>query len=292
MTSPISSHRFQAMASPCEILFDGLSDADAARLGALAETETRRIEQKFSRYRPDNLIDRINHANGHPVTVDEETARLLDFADRLHQLSGGLFDITSGALRRIWTFDGSDRVPEPEAIAAVLPFIGWHRVRWQPPELQLPSGMEIDLGGIGKEYAVDQVFALLAARTDAPLLVNFGGDLRCRGPRRDGSPWQVGIEHPGRDGQALRVLALTDGGVATSGDARRFLLRNGVRYGHILNPLTGMPVADAPRSVTVVAATCTEAGMLSTLAMLCGAGAEAFLEEQQVRHWVVREPGE
>lgn len=288
MSPPLSVYQFQAMGSPCEILFEGVSEAEADRLGALAEAEARRIEHKFSRYRQDNILFEINHSHQNPVTLDEETSRLFDFADQLYRLSEGRFDITSGVLRRVWNFDGSDRIAAPDAVTALLPLIGWEKVRWQPPVLTLPEGMEVDMGGIGKEYAVDAVFGLLGALTAAPLLVNFGGDLRCRGPRSGGEAWLIGIENPDAEGDALQMLSLKDGGVATSGDARRFLLKDGVRYGHILNPKTGWPVSGAPRSVTVVAGTCTEAGMLSTLAMLAGPEAENFLEAQQVRHQLVR----
>lgn len=288
MSPPLSVYQFQAMGSPCEILFEGISEVEADRLGALAEAEARRIEHKFSRYRQDNIIFEINHSHGKPLALDEESSRLFDFADQLYRLSEGRFDITSGVLRRVWNFDGSDRIASPEAVTALLPLIGWEKVQWQPPVLNLPEGMEVDLGGIGKEYAVDAVFGVLATLTPVPLLVNFGGDLRCRGPRSGGEAWHIGIENPDAEGDALQMLSLKDGGVATSGDARRFLLKDGVRYGHILNPKTGWPVSGAPRSVTVAAGTCTEAGMLSTLAMLAGPDAESFLEAQQVRHQVLR----
>jgi thiamine biosynthesis lipoprotein len=164
--------------------------------------------------------------------------------------------------------------------------------------------MEIDLGGIGKEYAVDRVLALLRTRTAQPLLVNFGGDLAVSGPRHDGSAWAVGIEQPGEPGapeaaagamapaavqRAAGVIELSAGALATSGDARRFLLKDGVRYGHILDPRSGWPVRDAPRSVTVAAPTCVEAGMLATLAMLQGREAEHWLAAQGMPYWVLRE---
>ena len=287
--------RFRAMASPCEILIDGADEALARRLGTLAADEALRIEGKFSRYRDGNIIHRINHANGTPVEVDDETAALLDYADTCWRLSEGLFDVTSGVLRRAWRFDGSDRVPEETVIAALLPLVGWGRVQWKRPVLTMPPGMEIDLGGLGKEYAVDRCARLLAAETDASLLVNFGGDLMCTGPRHDGHGWVIGVENPesvmdvsAAARAANLVFELKRAGVATSGDARRFILRQGRRYGHILDPRTGWPVADAPRSVTVVANTCTEAGILATFAMLHGAGAEKFLEEQGVRFWCLR----
>jgi thiamine biosynthesis lipoprotein len=143
--------------------------------------------------------------------------------------------------------------------------------------------MEIDFGGIGKEYAVDRAASLVAARTERSVLVNFGGDLVASGPRRGARPWGVGIDDPDRTGDGvLHRVELTRGGLATSGDARRFIRHEGKRLGHILDPTTGWPVEGAPRSVTVVAATCLEAGTLSTLAYLQGAGAEAFLREQAV----------
>jgi thiamine biosynthesis lipoprotein len=117
--------------------------------------------------------------------------------------------------------------------------------------------------------------------------VNFGGDLRAnRRPTR--GPWQVGIERPDTDRLAAMLLELEHGALATSGDSRRFLLKDGLRYGHILDPRTGWPVANAPRSVTVAASSCTEAGLLATLAMLEGAGARTFLESQGVRHWILQ----
>jgi thiamine biosynthesis lipoprotein len=279
---------FMAMASPCEILLDHLDLARAARQTEAAAAEAWRIEEKFSRYRNDNIIHAINTSNGQSVTVDDETARLIDFSINVHTLSKGRFDITSGVLRRVWKFDGSDRVPTPEAVAEVLPLVGWKRVRWEKPVLTLPAGMEIDLGGVGKEYAVDRTFNLLAAGNDTALLVNFGGDLRARGPRRDGTPWQVGIEKPDAEKVSLQNIPLNNGALATSGDARRFLLKDGVRYGHILDPHTGWPVSGAPRSATVLAPDCVQAGMYATLSLLSGAGAEDFLRQQKGIHaWLV-----
>ena len=301
--------RFSAMASPCEVLIDAADETLAHSLLALAQQEALRIEHKFSRYRDDSVIGQLHAARGTPMSVDDETAQLIAFADRCHSLSGGLFDATSGVLRAAWRFDGSDRLPEAALVEALCRRVGWHRVVWQRPWLTLPAGMELDLGGIGKEYAVDRVLALLVARTPLPLLVNFGGDLVVSGPRADGRAWQVGIEQPQtqaaqqRTAEALLpgaapappgapvaagVIELTAGALATSGDARRFLLKDGVRYGHILDPRSGWPVRDAPRSVTVAAPTCTEAGMLATFAMLQGAGAEGWLAAQGMPHWVLR----
>lgn len=280
--------RFTAMAGPCEILIDSSDSVLLEQCGNIAQQEALRIEQAFSRYRTDNLIHQINTSNGEPVQVSTELANLLDYAETLYELSEGRFDITSGVLRKLWRFDGKSGRPADADVQAMREKIGWQRVRWQRPLLQLQPGMEIDLGGIGKEYAVDRVFDLLAAHCTVAMLINFGGDLRARGPRANGDAWHVGVEQPDRDQQALTELPLQTGALTTSGDARRSFVENGIRYGHILDPKTGYPVRHAPRSVTVLANTCIEAGALSTLAMLHGADAESFLAEQGVRSWCVR----
>lgn len=288
--------RFDAMASPCEVLVDGGEAADAEALTAIAQAEALRIEHKYSRYRADSELSRwhalARSQPGVPIEVDDESAGLLDMAALCHRLSEGLFDISSGVLRAVWRFDGSDRVPAPADVARVAARVGWQRVGWQRPWLTLPPDMELDLGGLGKEYAADRVLGLLRAHTDRPLLVNLGGDLVASGPRADGQPWFVGVERAAgetpADPQAAGLIALRTGALATSGDARRYLLKDGVRYSHILDPRSGWPVRDAPRSVTVAAPTCTEAGLMATLAMLQGPGAEALLKAQGLPHWVQR----
>jgi thiamine biosynthesis lipoprotein len=278
---------FQAMASPCEVHASGVDLATADRIVSLAATEASRIESKFSRYRRGNVIDAINSAEGRTVVVDDETTRLLDYAARLHELSAGKFDVTSGVLRRAWRFDGSDRVPTRAAVAQLLSLVGWHKVRWRAPELTLEPGMEIDFGGIGKEYAVDRAGALVRTLSTHCLL-NFGGDLLAVGPQDNRAPWRVGIEAVDTTATAARHIDLSVGALATSGDARRYLLKDGKRYGHILDPTTGWPVEGAPRSVTVAAATCTDAGMLATLALLQGRDAETFLAAQGAQFWALR----
>jgi FAD:protein FMN transferase len=280
--------RFRAMASVCEILIDTQDETLALKLVQIAQIETQRIEQKFSRYRQDNIVHRINNSQGKPVELDDETSALIDYALLCYQLSDGLFDITSGVLRRAWVFDGSDKIPDQQTIDSILPLVGWHQATWIKPWLTLPSGMEIDLGGIGKEYAVDKVLRLLMDNTDAPLLINFGGDLAVSGAQRNQQPWRVGIETPDKNSEAKNILEIAAGALATSGDSKRFLLHKGKRYGHILNPKTGYPIEDAPRSITVAGSSCTQAGTLSTLALLQGANAETFLQEQDAIFWCLR----
>jgi thiamine biosynthesis lipoprotein len=144
---------------------------------------------------------------------------------------------------------------------------------------------------------VDQALAAATQLTTEPVLVNFGGDLAVSGPCRDGRPWRVGIESIGAadfaasaQPQASKLLELSAGALATSGDTYRFVNQAGDRRSHILDPRTGEPVRGAPRSITVAAPTCTQAGLWCTLAMLEGQGAEALLDREGVRHWVQREP--
>jgi len=278
--------RFTAMASPCEVLLPLMGEHAAVGIGTVAAQEAWRVEKKYSRYRDDSVTAWIHENRGTTLEVDQETASLIDFASRCFVLSEGLFDITSGVLRRAWKFDGSDRVPEAAIIEQLLPLVGFEKLQWRSPRLLLPAGMELDFGGIGKEYAVDRAYELLAVRDRTPFLINFGGDLRANRPPSHG-PWQVGIERPDTDRKATMLLDLEHGALATSGDSRRYLLKNGIRYGHILNPLTGWPAPESPRSITVAASSCTEAGLLSTVAMLQGAGAQAYLEEQGVRYWLL-----
>ena len=270
--------RFTAMASPCEVFADGADETELLTVTTAVASEVWRIERRWSRYRTDNIVHLINSAGGRPVRVDSETAQFLDYAQHLNAWSGGRFDITTGALRRAWKFDGSDRLAAPAQVEALRPLVGWNKVSWQSPVLRMPMGMEIDFGGIGKEYAVDRACAIAAAKTRHPVLVNCGGDLAATAPRRDGSAWRVGID-AGIAGAASPLVRLSRGGVATSGDANRFVLKDGIRYPHVLNPKTGWPVSGGPRAVTVAARSCTEAGVLSTIALLHGAGAQLFLED-------------
>ncbi len=277
------------MACDCEILVDTDQEHLAKKMLKLAAGEAWRIERKFSRYRQGNIIDQINQSKGRAVQVDEETAQLLDFSQVCYEVSEGLFDITSGVLRRIWKFDGSDKLPTQEQIEDILPLIGWHKVSWSPSIIHVPEGMELDLGGIGKEYAVDRIAGLLQERFEIAVLVNLGGDIAVSGKRKDNLPWNIGIEQINAEQTSPKVIQVQQGAVATSGDSKRFLLKDGVRYSHILNPLTAWSVENAPHSVTVAAGSCIEAGLFSTLAMLQGARAESFLNEEELRSWCKRD---
>ena len=275
------------MASSCEVRLAG-EHTDAAALMAAAQAEVLRIEAKYSRYRASSLLSRINAAAGSaaPVAIDTETADLLGFAAQLHVLSGGLFDITSGVLRRAWDFSAA-RVPHADELHALLPLIGWGRVEWTRDEVHLPrAGMELDFGGFGKEYAADRAHAVLVAGGARSGFVNLGGDIRVIGPQPDGAPWQFGIQSPRVADATPAGIALGHGALATSGDYERFFEHAGTRYCHILDPRSGWP-AQGWQSVSVLAPACLAAGALSTIAMLKGNDAVAFLREQSVGYLAI-----
>ena len=279
---------FDAMASPCEILVDGSNLELTRQLSQIAYDEARRIQDKFSRYNPNSLCSVINNSQGKAVLIDQETWQLLEFAHQCYLISDGLFDITSGVLRSVWTFDGSDRLPTADAINAILPLIGWSKVNYNQTSVTLPAQMQLDFGGICKEYAVDRVTTLLRkAAPEVSVVVNFGGDICLTRAKANKTPWTIGIENPDEAGNTRSAaLSIVQGALATSGDARRYLLKDGTRYSHILNPKTGWPINNAPRSVTVAAGQCIEAGILATVALLHGVDAEPFLAAQGVKYWI------
>jgi len=276
---------FRAMAAEHELTL-AAEDIDLARRAAdAAIADVRRIEAKYSRYRDDSITSRINRAaGGDAVRIDAETAALLRYAEQCHAQSGGLFDITSGVLRRAWDFKRDPPLlPSQEELDAAIALVGWPEVEWSATSVRLPrAGMEIDFGGIGKEYAADRVATICLERGLRHGLVNLGGDIRAIGPQGDGTAWRVGIRHPRARDAAVAGFDLATGALATSGDYERYFEIAGTRYCHILNPRTGMPVARW-QSISVVSPLCVVAGSCATIAMLLEADAPAFLESQGVQ---------
>lgn len=286
---------FPAMACEGAVCLGGAPVAVLEKAAQIAKAEVYRIESKYSRYRADSVTRALQAAAGHGwVDVDAETQSLLEYADALWHQSEGLFDITAGVLRRVWDFRAG-QLPTPEAVKACLASIGWNRVLRRSGQVCIPVGMEIDFGGIGKEYAADRAAALAQVHGAQTGWVNLGGDISVIGTAPDIQPtprWQIGIAHPRPEysGQMLAHIALTRGGLATSGDSERFIQANGQRYCHILNPRTGWPVSHW-QSVSVVAASATAAGSLSTIAMLKQADAVQWLCTQQVQFLAVDSQG-
>ena len=286
-------YAFVAMASRHELHVFAPDRAQADRAAREAIADVLRIEAKYTRYRETSVTSAINrNAGGDEVAIDAETVALLRYADSCHALSEGRFDLTSGVLRQAWDFKARPpRLPTDAEIAALLDRIGWPRVEWDEHSIRLPhAGMELDFGGIGKEYAADRAAAILREHGIAHALVNLAGDLRVIGARPDGSPWRIGIQHPREPGGVVATVELTDGAVATSGDYERYFEVDGRRYCHLLDARTGRPVAHW-QSVSVVADLATLAGSYATLAMLLAADAPAFLAREGAHYLAIAADG-
>ena len=275
---------FRAMGSPCEFQLYTSDKSLAEQACKKAHTEVMRLEKKYSRYREDSVTTAINKSAGNRqgVKVDSETALLLDYAHTVYKQSAGLFDITSGVLRRAWDFR-SNKLPSQEKIDASLELVGWDQVEWQRPYVILTKvGMELDFGGYVKEYAVDAAASSLQNSGINAGIVDLGGDLKALGPHPNGKPWEIGIRHPRDPENAIAKTTLSQGAVASSGDYERYITVDGKRYPHILNPKTGWPI-ESFSAVTVIASECLIAGSCSTIAMLKGENeGKQWLQELQL----------
>jgi thiamine biosynthesis lipoprotein len=232
------------------------------------------FEARYSRFIDDSLIGRINLAAGlHWVEVDAETNALFNLCQEMVFFTRGVFDPTSLPLIRLWNWKAKPPViPDAEAIKRAQELVGWSKVQRRPGAIFLPQkGMAIDLGGIGKEYAVDRVLLLALQRGINDVLVDFGADVRVHGQPPEKGAWHIGLEDPKHPGHVWAGVALTNHAVATSGDYLRHFVHQGRRYGHILDPRTGYPVNNGVLSVSVIAPHCTFAGILSTSVCVLGA---------------------
>jgi thiamine biosynthesis lipoprotein len=285
-------HRFQAMASDCAVHVQAETLAASAMIAIAAEAEVRRIEARYSRYRGDSELARINlvAAAGGTTDIDPETAGLIAYAKACFASSQGAFDITSGLLRHAWNFSGS-RLPEQREIDALLPRIGLDKVTLSDGRLSFAhAGMELDLGGLGKEYAADRAAEVCSELEARHGFVDLGGDIRVIGPQPDGQPWRIGIRDSRDPAALVAEVALYGGALATSGDYERFIEVDGARYCHILDPRTGWP-AQGLSSVTVISGRCLVAGSLATSAILKGSNGGAWLESLGVRHIAIDDQG-
>lgn len=269
---------FKAMASACEVVVAAANEREAYRCIKSAIDEVQRIEKKYSRYRPDSIVSIINSSAGKDwVLCDDETESLLNYAGTLFNISDGLFDITSGILRQAWNFN-HPVLPSHVKILDLLKLVGWQKVERENQKIRLPkTGMEIDFGGFGKEYAADRAATILVEHGVKHGYVNLGGDLRAIGAKPTGEPWVMGILNPREKGAIIASIPLTVGALATSGDYEKFFDLNGKRYCHIISPRTGQPVTYW-QSVSVLAPLAVNAGTYTTIAMLKEADGLAWLE--------------
>ena len=231
------------------------------------------FEAQYSRFIPDSLIGRINAAAGqHWVEVDAETEAILNLCQEMVFFTRGVFDPTALPLLRLWNWKANPPViPAAPDVAAALELVGWRKVERRPGAVFLPRpGMSLDLGGIGKEYAVDRVTGLAFQHGLANVLVDFGQDVRVHGEPPERGAWHIGLEDPRNPGKCWSGVAVSKHAVATSGDYLRHFSNGGRRYGHIIDPRDGYPVNNGCLAVSVIAPHCTLAGILSTAAFVLG----------------------
>lgn len=232
-----------------------------------------RFEERYSRFRPDSIVGRINAAAGSWVEIDRETEQMLDICGALHRMTCGILDATAGPLLHLWDFRRRPAVlPDEASLARARRLVGWPLVERRPGAVRLPhEGMSLDFGGWGKEWAVDAVAEIARQCGVTDCLIDFGHDIRGLGSPPGRPAWHVGLEDPGRPGHYRGTVALPGGGgIASSGDYLRCFEHAGKRYGHIVDARTGRPVDNGVIQVTVIARTCFEAGVLSTTAFILG----------------------
>lgn len=266
---------FKAMGTNCSVQFVVESETKARAFGQALVGWVERFEARYSRFREDSLISRINAAAGREwVPIDEETETLLQLCDQLYLTTSGVFDPTALPVIHLWYRSlGREHpeVPSDDEVAEAMTKVGWLRLQREPGRIFLPQpGMAIDFGGFGKEYAVDQAAGIAEAHGLTHYLIDFGHDIRVAGTPPGLPCWHIGLEDPFKPGQCWSSLGITDHGIATSGDSIRAFVRDGRRYGHIIDPRTGYPVANGCRSVTVLSDSCLQSGIVSTTAFILG----------------------
>lgn len=264
---------FKALGTRCGALFACPTRSRAEAFSRAVTDWVGAFEGKYSRFMDTSLVAEINrHAGRERVLVDGEMARLLGLCQEWHFATGGIFDPTILPLIELWDYRLKRRdLPTNAQVAAARALVGWEQVMWDEESVFLPRrGMRLDFGGFGKEYAVDRAMAIAVDHEMEGCLVDFGQDLRAVGAPPDASAWLVGLEDPRHPGTTWTSLAINDAGVASSGNYLRFFEREGARYGHIIDSRTGRPAQGEILSVSVVAPSCVEAGVLATAGFTAG----------------------
>lgn len=291
-------YRWQALGTICELQFACEDPARAAAYQNAAVNWVTNFENRYSRFRPDSLLSRINAAAGQcSVPVDAEMEQMLDVCAALNDMTQGILDATALPLMRLWDYRSAQpRIPTEQEIAAARQLVGWRKVQRKPGYVFLPSpGMALDFGGWGKEFAVDAVAQIARNFGITNGLIDFGHDLRALGTPPGKPGWHIGLEDPAHPGTYRGTIAVRERGIASSGDYIRNFTINGRRYGHIIDPRTGRPVSNGCLQVTVIAPSCLQAGVLSTVGFVLGGekgtefiqqtlGAEGCIVTERARH--------
>lgn len=264
---------FVAMSTDCRVQFQASDARFAAHFQDVVLDWVAAFEAKYSRFLPDSLISRINDAAGmNWVEVDVETEALFNLCQELLFFTRGVFDPTALPVMQLWNWKAKNPViPTAAQIKESLELVGWRKVERRPEAIFLPrAGMKLDLGGIGKEYAVDRVLTMGLEGGLKNILVDFGQDVRVRGDSPQKCPWCIGLENPQLVGKCWTTVLINNHAVATSGDYLRNFVHEGRRYGHIVDPRDGYPANAGVLSASVISPHCTFAGIVSTAAVILG----------------------
>ncbi len=250
---------------------------DAVAANAYIDTvvaEVTRIENLISDWRPQTQISEVNRNAGiRPVKVDPEVFELTERALYLSRLTDGAFDISFAAMDRIWKFDGSmAKMPSPEAIRRSVEKIGYQNILLDKENSTIflkKEGMKIGFGALGEGYAADKCREMMVAKGVQAGIVNGSGDMRSWGKHPNGDNWKIGVTNPIHNNELFAILPLGDEAAVTSGSYEKYVIFNGKRYAHIINPKTGYP-ASGLSSVTVLGPGAEFATGLSTSIMVLG----------------------
>ncbi len=238
-------------------------------------SEIRRIESLLTTFSDDSDTNRINQNAGiKPVKVSRETFHLIERSKRISQVTQGAFDITYGSIdKRLWNFDQNmTALPDSETAKKMVRLINYRNIVMDAEQCTVflaEPGMRIGFGGIGKGYAAERAKQVMKAQGVTGGLVNASGDLNAWGKQPDGSKWTIGIVYPDGSHQPFSYMNLTDMAVATSGNYEKFVMINGKRYSHTINPRTGLPVSGI-KSVTIISTNAEIADALATPVMIMG----------------------
>lgn len=255
-------------------------------------TEVTRIENLISDWRPATQVSQVNaNAGIQPIKVSREVFDLTKRAIHLSKITGGGFDISFAAMDRIWKFDGSmTAMPTPDAIKRSVEKVGYKNIILDSVNstifLKL-EGMKIGFGALGEGYAADRCREMMLARGIKAGIVNGSGDMSTWGKQPDGSDWTIGITNPFKEDTVIAVVPLKRGSVVTSGSYEKFVVFNGKRYAHIINPATGYP-ATGLCSVTVFGPSAERANGFSTSMMVLGKDAAMkFIKQFPDYHYII-----
>ncbi len=257
-------YQFHCMTTPCEVLLYCAAQTDANKVSKLIENNTRRLEKKYNFFSDDSLLTALNQRTKQAIEVDDETIQVLTKIKQLSIETKGCFDITTGTLKSCSTLKSSKEIETCRE--KLRPFIGpnsWtldgNIIKFANPYVKL------DLGGVIKEYAVDQA-ALIAKKANMSALINFGGDIYVNGRKPDGSAFSIAIKNPKNPDENAAVVQLTDQGLTTSAHYERSTVVDGTNYSHIIGQQT--PMSKTILSATVITDSVMSSGVYSTSLML------------------------